>query len=278
MTRKCDGQLGPDAAAQAGGTHNALAVAGPIESFLRAFSHGFSSELSRAMLLEASLLPFELETLPIDVYESAAGEPTLRYVLAVDSHFLCLDFSPESAFAIIDRLVGGDGQGPLFVPDRSLTEIERGVLGRAARLGVEALRTAWPGDASTAELRETLGDAAWGDGGVLAVRFPLQLAARQGVICLALPESLVQSLASGSAVQASPQAEVEISVDIDGPSVDAAELAALSVGDIVTSDVDAANGEVIVRVDGRPRFAARLGTRNGKRAITITRVLDDAGD
>jgi hypothetical protein len=51
------------------------------------------------------------------------------------------------------------------------------------------------------------------------------------------------------------------------------DLSNLAKGDLLVTDVSA-GGEVIVTVNGVPRFAGQLGQYNGHRAITITRKLD----
>jgi flagellar motor switch protein FliM len=62
-------------------------------------------------------------------------------------------------------------------------------------------------------------------------------------------------------------------VAVEGVDLSPEELARMEAGDILSTDSDA-DGEVIVRIDGVPRFAARLGSADGRRAITITRRLD----
>ena len=46
----------------------------------------------------------------------------------------------------------------------------------------------------------------------------------------------------------------------------------LAVGDVLATDI-ATDAEVIIRVAGVPKFAARLGQFKGRRAIVITRKL-----
>lgn len=68
-------------------------------------------------------------------------------------------------------------------------------------------------------------------------------------------------------------APLELSAALEGITLDQAELAELAEGDIVATDVPA-DGEVIVRVGGIPKFAARLGTSGGRKLLTIVRRLD----
>jgi flagellar motor switch protein FliM len=67
---------------------------------------------------------------------------------------------------------------------------------------------------------------------------------------------------------------LELTAALEDIAIDERELAGLAPGDIIATEV-AADGEVIVRIGGIPKFAARLGTSNGHRALTITRRLDE---
>ena len=51
------------------------------------------------------------------------------------------------------------------------------------------------------------------------------------------------------------------------------DISNLAKGDLLVTDASA-GGEVIVTVNGKPRFAGQLGQYNGHRAVTITRKLD----
>jgi flagellar motor switch protein FliM len=64
--------------------------------------------------------------------------------------------------------------------------------------------------------------------------------------------------------------ELSVSLrDIDVPASDAERLCD---GDIVATGLPA-DGEVIVRLAGIPKFLARMGQVDGRRAITILRRL-----
>ena len=65
-----------------------------------------------------------------------------------------------------------------------------------------------------------------------------------------------------------------MSVVTDAADLPTEHLADLSPGDVLVTDVDC-EGEVVVRINGQPSHTAKLGSRNGKRAITIVKPLDE---
>jgi flagellar motor switch protein FliM len=69
-----------------------------------------------------------------------------------------------------------------------------------------------------------------------------------------------------------PAVTLAASIEETGHHHDDPELASLATGDLLVTDTPA-GGEVIVTVDGQPKFAGQLGQFNGHRAVTITRKL-----
>ena len=55
--------------------------------------------------------------------------------------------------------------------------------------------------------------------------------------------------------------------------LDGKDLAALAAGDVLVTDAPA-DGEIVVRVDGRDRFAGRLARWGDRSAVYVTRKLD----
>ena len=71
-----------------------------------------------------------------------------------------------------------------------------------------------------------------------------------------------------------PIGPLELSVVVQDIAVSHEELSQIESGDILLTDT-AEGGEVLVRIAGIPRFYARLGVSNGRRAIQITRRIDE---
>lgn len=219
-------------------------------------------------------------------FRRAVSEPTCCFPLAGDDGRLTawVEIPAPLAFAFCARMLGGAGGaegGEREIPDRPLTPIERRVLGRVVDTVAACLATASPqlrrpdgqGD-STAPAPDEPAAVFRLSAGMQPHAGPLRIC----LLCRALPGELQPSAnVAGQyhAIQvpaASGDSPLELSVALDECAVDPDELAGLSRGDILVTDTDA-DGEVIVRVAGIPKFGGRLGTAEGKRAVRITRKL-----
>ena len=193
------------------------------------------------------------------------------------------------AFAFCARMLGGAGGaegGEREIPDRPLTPIERRVLGRVVDTVAAALAPASPQLHRPDGQTDTTDPPPDEPAAVLRLSVKMQPHAgplRICLLCRSLPGELqppADTAGQYHAIQvpaASGDSPLELSVALDECTVDADELAGLSRGDILVTDADA-DGEVIVRVAGIPKFIARLGTTEGKRAVKIIRKLDQPSE
>ena len=180
------------------------------------------------------------------------------------------------AFAMVDAFLGGDED--LYIPDRALTGVERGILRHVIDVAGECLAEAWSAHLTGISF-EVLGTGSLGSSGglghvdqpVTVLTLHQAMSNQAGTLRLCLPQSL---LSPGLAGASPPSGPVEISVDTDDVTLWSSDLADMSVGDILTTET-APDGEVVVRVAGIPKFRGRLGTCNGRRAVTITRRISD---
>lgn len=212
-------------------------------------------------------------------FTQAVEEPTCAFnLIPADTHqadpaaVTCLEFSPAIAFTLVERLMGG----PLEAapqPQRPLTPAERRVLMHLANLTAMSLAAARPGG-SSGELRADSGPATGGapDDHVVVATFELSLARLVGTMRLCACGRLV-----GDARAKRPRristAPLKVTAAIDGLHLDSSELAELAVGDVLATDVPA-DGEIIVRIGGIPKYAGRLRISEGRKVVTITRRLD----
>jgi len=220
----------------------------------------------------------------------ALEEPSCCYLLVSPSDrtpetseaVAVVAFSPQIAYPMIDRLLGG-ADADAFLPGRALTNVERRLLRRFAALAAEALQAVWPGGGKRPELQLVEGEFRAGElpflraeQEVATLTVALSLGRHVGAMQLCVPEWVAH--ADDAAQPYRPQAEGPLELAASRQAViDPAELVDLAPGDIVITD-SATDGEVVVRIAGIPKFAARLCASDGKRAVTITRKLGDAGD
>ncbi len=225
-----------------------------------------------------------------------------------------LEVSPQIAFPIIDRLLGGSGRD-WYVPSRPLTAIERRLLLRVAAAAAAALEKAGarPDEADASAPRpEAPPRLAWSvqaesipaapapspdrppvPAPVVLAKFTLTMGRQAGAVRLCLPRTIVQALAPEGSAQAGGggapcTAEPEpIPVSSGFRSAGPLELSVV-VQDISLTDEEfaqlqvgdvlvtdtAGGGEVLLRIGGIPRFWAQLGASSGRKAVRITRRVE----
>lgn len=187
-----------------------------------------------------------------------------------------VEIAPGIALAMVNLLLGGP-QSTAPIPVRPLTDIERRLLLRVVQTAAMAMAQTWPNVLPLWAPVEmpVLQSSDAPDRPAAIIMFELSLQGQVGALrlCVPPPDSVPASQ-QNSFSASQPRAQSPLLISIATPEVDvsAIDLARLAPGDIVTTEADA-NGEVIVRVAGIPKFAARLGSCSGRRAITITRKL-----
>lgn len=272
------GQGGPGAPALAAIDPSAL-----LRALAEAVEHDFCLAISPNLQLPLEARAQGLAQCTLGEFLNAVEEPTCCLPLTVSSPCDApplVEISPQIAFGLIDRLLGGS-VSESYVPTRPLTAIEGRLLKRLCDSAAACLTRHWPWAQTTAFLGA--GDAMEppADGmlaqPVVVAKFSLTMSRHAGALRLCVPASLAPLMGNAAAdglYQRSRRgsAPLEVSAVIQDEGMSAEELAALARGDILVTDT-ASDGEVIVRVAGIPKFYGRLASVNGRRAIRITRRI-----
>ena len=252
-----------------------------------AFARAFASSASAVLGVGLQVRTCETAQRRLSEFLAALADGSCRYVLATTARrgtsragrgrpaVAAVSFSPEIAFAIVDRLLGASGPAA-NVPSRAPTEVDRRVLRSVAAAAAEALSTVWPAADAPGF---AVAPGAFGpeallpdgtDGPVVVVSAAVALGRHVGAVRLGIPGSI----AAADADRRQPPAAsgpLELAVCLPA-EIGADELAQLAPGDVLITD-SPADGEVVVRLAGIPKYAARLGSADGKRAVRITRKL-----
>jgi len=232
----------------------------------RVVARGVASSLTACLRRAVEVRPAEATDAngADDPAGTAAFEPTCRFAVPSGRPGLAVWFSPSLAEALLDVLLGGNGQtctprGPLTALDRQLLRpLVEQIAGRVS---------AEPDPPSPSAVEDESLPHAASEIVSCIVALSVHLDGPPLAMHLAWPcdaRTLAETLL--------PLAdEIELAAVIH-ESADRSALAGLADGDLLVSDV-APDGEIIVTLGGIPRFAATLGHYNGKRAVTLTREL-----
>ncbi len=201
-------------------------------------------------------------------------EPASCWLMSMGDRSVWLELSTVITRMLVDQLLGDSGR----VSSQSPTPVDRRLLTPLVLAAGQCAANTWPIEGqldinppSPAATHRTDGDDA-----VTVLTFELVVGDTAGQMRMCIPQDLVgaQSLPQQQAYMRGP---IEISAAVADFEVDQDDLSSLAVGDIIVTDADC-DGEVIVRTAGIPKYTARAGVCNGKRAVTITGRLSGASE
>ena len=242
----------------------------------RAFSGELAALVRRTVHVRPGSIEFVSAAAAKLLLESA---PYRRRVLVdrLSAHW-SLVFSASSLYPLIDCLLGGSGKTSVQVR-RAPTEIESRLADRVLEKMLLSLEAAWRptapfefaldaprnGSSTRPTGNETFAYA-W-------CTFSIELAGTQGELALAIPANLLSDPAMvdtskpvRGAVEEVPT--VEIVACLAETTITVAEVADLSLGDIIATD-HRADRPIHLLHQGRPVFQARLGSWHGHKALEI---------
>jgi len=207
-----------------------------------------------------------------------------------------MEISMNIAFAIIDRVFGG--QGADVQPQRELSEIEQSVMSRVVTEMFAPLAEAWRNVASVQPKLEGLESnsvflqtSASSTEVVAAITLAVEIGEHLGHITLSFPHAAVEPVLSrltgrGWLVDAELPREgnsrllqesvalapVPVRVELGRTTITVKEFTELQVGDIIPLATKV-NGQVSVYVGSRRAFIGSPGTLNGHLAVLIQRAV-----
>jgi flagellar motor switch protein FliM len=258
-------------------------------------SAGTSMSTYLRAVLEMSLVSVEQRS--YGEFVSKLADPTAFYALAIPpfAELGALEIHPNVAFAMIDRMLGGGGQG--LAEPRGLTEIEQYVVDSVVKVILEGLTETWKPVVELAfgvrgrETRPQLLKVAAPNEVIIMLTFDLKLNDTRGTMHLCLPEAIVEATSSQVA-QAWQRHRRDLTADERGwlsqslervpvalvPEIvthlPAADTAALAVGDVLALGVPA-DQPVDLRVGGVPKLKGHLTVERGR---LMARVEERYGD
>jgi len=270
-----------------------------LQTLHEAFARNFGAALSGFLRTIVEVRVATCEQMTYSEFISGLPNPTSFNLIestALEGQ-MCMEISPLIIYPIIDRLLGGTSQD-LFIPQRPMTLIETRLIENVTKRGLAALAEAWASvkemefSIVATESNPQLVQIVPPNEVVVVLGFELKTSNRAGTMNLCIPYNVIepvvedlsaQSWFSASKSQKSKSAEARISrglakatVRVTGllarTTITMRDLATLSVGDIISTDVPATD-PVSLCIEGEHKFFAEVGQRRGGLAL---RVLGEA--
>ncbi len=220
---------------------------------------------------------------------------------AVNDQTLLMEVSKPISFSIVDRLLGGNGEGYNY--SRDYTEIELSVLENLLRQIIGLMKDPWNSYfciepvleriETNSRLTQTL-DA---DETVLLIIINLKIKQLEGMINICMPGSSLLAILDLLAEKDKKPGKNEIAVDeterqsimmsvedgnleiqaiLGQTTLSLADVLTLHVGDVIDLN-HSVNSPVTLMIEGNPWFAGVLGVKKRKKAVKIVDYYEKRG-
>jgi len=301
------GQLGPDAAQQTQrevhtydfkrpervSKDQELAMEGLHERFARNFQVALSAYLRTIIEVKVR----STEQLTFAEFTYSLPVPTSFSLLSASplEGEICLEISPLIIYPIIDRMLGG-GSSDVYIPQRPLTHIEQRLANRIIERGLDALAEAWSSivevkfEVIQHESNPQLVQIVAPNEVVIVLGFEIKMGDQSGSMSLCLPFNVIEPIMGRltsqdwfgqqkkgkqtdrreSILENLAEAKLNIRAYLAQTTISLKDLISLEVGDVLKTTKEA-DDELIAQIEGKSKFAGRIGQFRGHRAFRITR-------
>ena len=268
-----------------------------IEGIHESFARNFGAALSGFLRTIVEIRVATTEQLTYSEFIYSLPNPTNFNLLTAEplDGQICLELSPLIIYPIIDRLLGGSNS-ELYIPQRPLTMIEQRLVRRITDRGLACLTEAWSDlievqfKIAEVESNPHLVQIVAPNEIVVVVGFEIKMSGRAGTMSLCLPFTVIEPVMTKLVTQGwlayqrrsgvDDQSEtigrelgatqVSLQAYLAETTVTVSELLGLQPGDILQTRKPV-HAETIVQVEGKNKFAGRLGLHQDHLAVRITR-------
>lgn len=271
-----------------------------VEALHEAFARNLEASLSALLRSSVSVKLGSVQQLSCEEFLHALPNPTAVAVLGADpleGSFL-LEINPAITFPVIERLLASGRVDPTQ-PERALTRVEWNILDLVLERLLEQLRLAWADTAGAAfrvvarETEPPLVRAVSPHEPMISIAFEVAMGERSGGVNLAVPVMALEGLmdrivrqtgASGRRREEAPgreaslsrgvgPAEVRVMAHLPEDTIALGDLRNLRPGDLLLTN-HSQSAPVVVAVEGKPKYTAKLGGLRDRKAVKILEGVD----
>lgn len=268
-----------------------------LEGIHESFARNFGAALSGFLRTIVEIRVATAEQLTYSEFIYSLPNPTNFNLLTAQplEGQICLELSPLIIYPIIDRLLGGTNS-ELFIPQRPLTVIEQRLIARITDRALISLTEAWTDLVEVkfviteVESNPHLVQIVPPNEIVVVIGFEIKISGRAGTMSLCIPFNVIEPVMDKLVTQGwlSYQrrstfedktdiiarelgvTDVDVCAYLAETTITVAELLSLQPGDIIQTTKPIEH-EAILQVEGKNKFAGKIGVHRDHLAIRITR-------
>ncbi|HUA20503.1 MAG TPA: flagellar motor switch protein FliM [Bryobacteraceae bacterium] len=264
------------------------------ENFVRTLVSSLSAYLRAYITLNL----VSLEQISYAEFLDGISSPTcIAYIgLSPYDEAAVLELSPSLAFALVEILLGGNGQSVSNIK-RKITEIEKGLLQNLLRVILQDLSEAWKSISEiNFEVQSLAGEPQLlhvlaPSEAVVAIAIEGRLGASTGMLNLAIPSIFFKRLRHRFEQQSRQvrrsestlhdqahmahlikDCTVVLDARLEASTISASALLSMDVGDVLDLDCPL-HRQMTVRINERPKFRAEMRTNADRLAVQIVTAL-----
>jgi flagellar motor switch protein FliM len=275
-----------------------------LQTLHEMFARNFGAALSAFLRTIVEVRVATAEQLTYSEFIHSLPSPTVFNLLGAPplQGQMCLEISPLIVYPILDRLLGG-GSAEIFIPQRPLTDIERRLVQRITDKALANLTEVWSElvdvkfELHQMESNPHLVQIVAPNEVVVVIGFEIKMGSRGGTMSLCIPFNVIEPVMGKLVAQSwlaysrkststdtirrvqgsLTRARVRLRALLARTSITCGDLIALSPGDLIATH-QLAGGELVLEVEGRPKFHGTIGQYRGNRAIRITHRRSEPPD
>ncbi len=268
-----------------------------LESLHETFSRSFGASLSGYLRTIVEVNVISIEQMTYAEFLQLLPNPTCMNLLSCAplDGTLILEINPLIIFPIIDRLLGG-GNEAAFIPDRALTPIETVLETCITQRALGCLHEAWSPvrdidfQITDTESNPVLVQIVPPNEVIVVIGFEIGMGGRSGMMSFCIPFNVIEPIMgeftghNWSVYNRSFDNEqwrrqlsdrvagtvVDLTAHLAESSISLDELMGLKAGDILKTD-KSADSDLLVTVNGQPKFRGKPGVYKGHKAVSLTR-------
>lgn len=266
-----------------------------LEIITDKFTKNFRNSVSSAIMKFVDINTRGIDIMRFGEFMNTIPLPSSINIIKVEplKGYILIIIDASMIFAFIEYFFGGSGDGRVKIEGRQFTPIELKIIKKLVSIAITDLVNAWsaitPINAEyvSSEMNPRFVTIAGPTEYVVKIEIMTEMEGSKGKLFLCIPYSVIEPIKDklSSNIQASNRAVseecleqihsiimdslVDIVVDIGDAELTISDLLALEIGNVVLLNKSISD-ELIVKVEGVPKFKCLPGLRKGSQAIKIT--------
>jgi len=266
------------------------------------FSRLFRNSLSSAIRKILDISAVSTDTVKFGEFVKSLPVPASLHIFKIEPlrGFALLVAESKLVFALVDTFFGGTGEAKMKIEGRDFTTIEQRMIKKVVLMVLEDLEAAWKPVHSVnmsfvrSEVNPQFAAIVPPTDVVVVIMFEVELDQVNGTLTICLPYSTIEPIIAKlrAGFQSDQlevdqawinrlrdrlsEASVEVVAELGTTTMSGKEFLDMRVGDVFSLDQDA-DDEMLIRVEGIPKFKGMPGVIKGNKAVRLTKLIPRMG-